>query len=104
MTKFRRLLKKKGCREDSKIYQIAQLNNLLRSKKKSGSMGDLLNHPNPNLMRLLRMYESPFQGRLLEGLPSEREVNDEIEINEGVKPPHRPLSQFSPAELEVARD
>ena len=53
---------------------------------------------------LLNKYESVFRSELPSGLPPERAVEHEIEVEKGSKPPHRPLYQLSPAELVAVKD
>ena len=54
--------------------------------------------------RLLAESESVFKTDLPSGLPSKRSVDHEIQVKEDLKPPHRPLFQRSPAELEEEKE
>ena len=53
---------------------------------------------------LLKKYNSVFRSELPDGLPPERAVEHEIDVEDGSKPPHRSLYQLSPAELEAAKE
>ena len=52
----------------------------------------------------MERYGNVFQRELLEGLPTKREVDHEIVVEEGSKPPRRPLFQLSPEELKATKD
>lgn len=48
---------------------------------------------------MLRKHSAVFREDLPEGLPPEREIDHEIMVSEGSKPPHRALFQLSSSEL-----
>ena len=58
----------------------------------------------PRVDMLLEKYKRVFRSELPDGLPPKRAVDHEIEVEEGSKPPHRPLYQLSPAELKAAKE
>ncbi len=84
------------------LFQVVQLN-AIRSTTKVGTKEDLLSIPHPKQNRILRKYNNVFQEELPPGLPPKRSVDHEIEVDKDSKPPHRPLYQLSPAELEAAK-
>ena len=54
--------------------------------------------------RILAEFESVSKTELPSGLQPMRSVDHEIQVEEASKPPHRPLLQLSPVELEVAKE
>ena len=54
--------------------------------------------------RLLAGVESVFKTELRPRLPPKRSVDHEIQVEEDSTPPHRPLLQLSPVELEAAKE
>lgn len=99
--KFRNLVKRKGQEPDFQLFQLIQSNNL--KSENTDFKKQLLKSENPELKKLLKEYQEVFQNDLPPGLPPERPVDHEIEIEEGSKPPHRPLYQLSPMELKAAK-
>ena len=51
-----------------------------------------------NLEKLIKEYQDIFPEKLPKGVPSEREVQHQIEIEPGSKPPHRLPYRLGPAE------
>ena len=94
--KFRRLLGTKSKSNDFQVFQAVQVNTI------NGYDGK--RNRNPKLEALLQQYHAVFKGELPKGLPPERAVGHEIEIEDGAKPPHRPLFQLSPAELVACNE
>ena len=68
------------------------------------STGNKCVKKNAKLEQLLADFESVFKPELPSGLPPKRSVDHEIQVEEDSKPPHRPLSQLSPVELEAAKE
>ncbi len=84
------------------LFQVVQLNTI-RSTTKVGTKEDLLSISHPKLNRILHKYDNVFQEEIPPGLLPKRSVDHEIEVEKDSKPPHRPLYQLSPAELEEAK-
>ena len=53
-----------------------------------------------NLEKLIKEYQDIFPEKLPKGVPPEREVQHQIEIEPGSKPPYRPPYQLGPAEQD----
>ena len=91
--KFRRMLKKKSP-DDFHVFQV-----VIREKRES--VQEPVN--DTKLEKLLEKYGSVFRSELPDGLPPDRSIEHAIEVEEGSKPPHRPLYQMSPAELKATK-
>ena len=95
--KFRQMLRKKSP-DKFQVFQLvarrvpSELDNVKKGKQDS------------RMDALLKKYECVFRSELPSGLPPERGVEHTIEVEEGSKPPHRPLYQLSPAELKAAKE
>ena len=94
--KFRRLLRTRSKSNNFQVFQAIQLNTI------NGYNGK--RNCNPKHEALLQQYYAAFKSELPKRLPSERAVDHEIEIEDGAKPPHRPLFQLSPAELVACKE
>jgi len=70
---------------------VSQKNNIRGIENPKGK--EVQNH---HLKEILSEYEDVFRDELPEGLPPQRSVDHEIKVENGVKPPHRPLFQLSP--------
>ena len=68
------------------------------------SKGEKFAEKNAKFERLLAEFESVFKTELPPGLPPRGSVDHEIQVEEESKPPHRPLFQLSPVELEAAKE
>ena len=53
-----------------------------------------------NLEKLIKEYQDIFPEKLPKGVPPEREVQHQIEIEPGSKPPYRPPYRLGPAEQD----
>ena len=95
--KFRQMLKKKSP-DKFQVFQLVVRKVPSELKKVSVGKQDY------RLDALLAKYECVFRSELPSGLPPERGVEHTIEVEEGSKPPHRPLYQLSPAELEASKE
>ena len=98
---FRRLLQDDRLQPGVQIFQVVQ------GSLTNGNSNDktkLMNSCHPRLRRILEKYQDVLQDKLPPGLPPERSVDHAIEVEDGAKPPHRPLYQLSPAELKAAKD
>jgi len=94
--KFRRMLKRKS----SEKYQVFQV-----VAKDDWELGKVQKpQDDRRLDGILKKYGSVFRSELPDGLPPKRSIEHSIEIEEGSKPPHRPLYQLSPAELKAVKD
>lgn len=91
--KFRSMLRKKGNREDFQVFQVVQ----------KPEIGNRAMADDAELKALLERFDGTFQDDLPGGLPPERSIDHEIEIDEDAKPPARPLYQLSPAELVAVK-
>ena len=89
--KFRRLLRTRSKSNDFQVFQAIQVNTI------NGYNGN--RNCIPKLESLLQQYHLFSKVNYAKGLPPERAVDHEIEIEDGAKPPHRPLFHLSPAEL-----
>ena len=87
--KFRKMIRKRS--KNVEVYQmiIREVKPDLENVKSDKS--------NRKLDGILQKYEEVFRSELPDGLPPKRLVDHEIEVEEGTKPPHRPLYQLSPA-------
>ena len=99
--KFRSMLKKKGGKEDFEVFQVVP-KPLDFANIKKRSQGD--QEIRARLEELLKDHETVFRNELPDGLPPVRSVDHEIEIDEKVRPPNRPLFQLSPAELVAVKE
>lgn len=88
--KFRSMLRKKNHAEDFKVFHLRQKPPTMKRSKAS---------PDRELENILSHFDDVFQDALLAELPPIRTVDHDIEIEEGAKPPLRPLYQILPAEL-----
>lgn len=95
--KFRKILRK-GPPKKVQVYQVVirEISDDLKKVKKG-----VKDH---KLDLLLEKYECVFRSELPAGLPPKRSVEHAIDTEDGAKPPHRPLYQLSPVELEAAKD
>lgn len=91
--KFRRMLK--NSTGNFEVYQVVLKNNV---------SGFTELKRDDRLKEILEKYKPLFRDDLPPGLPPKRSVDHEIEIEEGSKPPHRPLFQLSPEELKAAKE
>lgn len=89
--KFRSMLRKKGQRDDFVVYQLIEKGKLTSGRKQIKG--------NKNLNDLLSRFDDVFTDELPAGLPKRRDEDHCIEVEEGSRPPTRPLYQLSPAEL-----
>ena len=94
--KFRRLHRTRGKSNDFQVFQAIQVNTIKGYNGKRNC--------NPKLEALLQQYYAVFKSELPKGLPPERAVDHEIEIEDGAKPPYRSLFQLYPAELVVCKE
>ena len=94
--KFRRLLRTRNKLNDFQVFQAIQVNTIIGYNGKRNC--------NSKLEALLQQYCAVFKSELPKELPPERAVDLEIEIGNGAKPPHTPLFQLSPAELEACKE
>lgn len=94
--KFRQIIRKRS--ENVEVYQVItrEVKPDLENVKSDKS--------NRKLDGILQKYKEVFRSELPDGLPPKRLVDHEIEVEEGVKPPHRPLYQLSPAELKACKE
>ena len=94
--KFRRLMRKPS--NSVEVYQmiIRESKPDLEKMKREKS--------NSRLDNIIHKYKEVFRSELPDGLPPERLVDHEIEVEKGLKPPHRPLYQLSPAELKACKE
>lgn len=92
--KFRRLLRKKSPKIE--VFQVLTkvVDEVSKVRKPPGDK---------KLEKLLQEYRPVFRSELPDGLPPKRLVEHAIEVEEGSKPPHRPLYQLSPAELRAVK-
>lgn len=76
------------------MFCLHTINNLdiQRSKYETGN-------EDVEKLTLNKEFESVFRDELPPGLPPKRDVNHEIELDEGTKPPHKDFFHFSPAEI-----
>lgn len=61
-------------------------------------------NPDLRMNRLMKKFQSVFQSELPDGLPQKWFVDHAVEVEDGSKPPHRRLYQFSPAEQKAANE
>lgn len=95
--KFRKLLRK-GPSEQVQVFQVV-------IREKSDDLSKVkMGKKDSRIDDLLKEYKVVFKSELPPGLPPKRSVEHTIEIEDGSKPPHRPLYQLSPAELEAAKE
>ena len=94
--KFGRLLRTRSRSNDFQAFQSIQVNTI------KGYIGK--RNCNPTLEAILQQYHAAFKSELPKGLPPEKAVDHEIEIEDGAKPPHRPLFQLSPVELVACKE
>ena len=96
---FRKLLRRKRKRKSGTV-QIFQV--VIRDV---GGISGLKSAKNSEkLEKLLSEFNTVFRDDLPEGLPPERSVDHEIDVDSESKPPHRPLFQLSPRELKAAKE
>ena len=72
----------------------------------SDKLAVVVNGPNPELNRLLRLKLTEFGdvfAKLPKGLPPQRAVDHHIELIPGSQPPYGPVYRMSPLELEEVR-
>ena len=65
------------------------------------STGEKCVKKNAKLGQLLEEFESVFKKESPSALPPKRSVDHEIQVETDSKPPHCPLFQLSPVELEA---
>lgn len=53
------------------------------------------------LDEMIHKYLKVYRSELRDGLPPKRLVDHKKEVEEGSKPPHRPLYQLSPVQLKA---
>lgn len=58
----------------------------------------------PEVLAIEAEFASVFRDDLPEELPPKRDIDYEIETHPDSKPPHRPIFQYSFAELEAIKD
>lgn len=93
--KFRSLIRKKGSRFDFQVFHLVQ---------KPPEKQHAPDCEDSELQNLLSRFENVFREDLPGGLPPKRSIDHAIEIEEGAKPPSRPLYQLSPAELLAVKE
>jgi len=96
LKKFRRMLKKK--KGNFEVFQVF-FNNMQQGYQRDGEKME-----DPKLNGILEKYSSVFRSELPDGLPPKRSVDHEIVVEEGNKPPRKPLFQLSPEELKAAKE
>ena len=90
--KFRKLLRKPS--KDFGVFQYVMNNDVELSNK--GELKELKSRRgNEKFDELLEKYKNVFRKELPPGLPPKRSVDHEIVVEEGARPHHRPLFQFT---------
>ena len=93
---FRRMVKRKGNRNDFQVFQLVQVNSFLKSISNESGRS--------KVEQTLKKYDELLTEELPDGLPPQRAADHQIDTGTDSKPPHRPLFQLSPAELEAANE
>ncbi len=96
--KFRCMVKRKLPKIN--VFRLVPKNQSVTRKRLGEKFRDC---SNPGLKEILIEYDTVFAEELPSGLPPVRTVDHEIETDKNAKPPHRPLYQLSPIELNAMK-